>query len=171
MEIEAAEALTDLFQQRAENRELDYRTARLSVDTLGRAEISITNITPIETARHLRHLLTTQNGLHQRFRLDNGIPAPIMLQINGRYRHETLDKEYGLEPALVMRFMEEADPSNVLINYDTIWSPDKDSRVQLEGPSLKAFIHILERAGSDWSNIYFTESAPTQPSHLRLVKG
>ena len=167
---ETAERLTSLFQKSAEDRALDFRTVRLCVDTEERSEITFSNMSPHGTAQYLKNLLNTQNPLFKRLTLDNGMPAPIVLLINGRYRHETLDKEYALEPALIIRFMDENMASDITVNYDTYWSPSEERQKNFSGPTIHQFIRTLEKAGLDWSQVSFTETPPKKPGPLKLVK-
>ncbi len=163
--------LTKLFRKEVEHRELDYRSVSLSIETGQGTEITISSLKPRDAARYLRNFLTTHHDLFQRMHLDNGIPSPIVLKIDGWYRHETLEKEYRLEPALMIRFMQEDQPSQVIINYDTYWSPSDDRQAHMEGPAIKDFIRILEKADDDWNKVNFTHRTPPHGTHLKLVKG
>jgi hypothetical protein len=166
--------LTDLFNGNAEGYRLIFSSVQFSYVNIQGNKITIEPQNPRDLSDFMLDIRERKHGL---FMPDLGrFPEQnlMSLRIAGTKTHvfeNGTTKEYGLEPALLMQFMDFDRPCRTLY---AAFQGALTSRIE-DGPNFSEMIRVLSDAGQSWSAVDFeggirAKRPSKSRAHLKLIK-
>lgn len=168
-----AQRLTSLFNGTASSGILNFSSVTVSMSTAFDTHASFTVPSPSLAARYVKLLENPDHPLFERavHRFPSGdFLDPIVFKVMGRYRRPDDKLEYAVT-AMRLRFSNENLASELCFNERFSLQDSDSPDLGYEGPTMKEFIRILEKAGDNWSNMDFNlaKTTPSNPNRLKLV--
>lgn len=165
-----AKTLTDIFNQRAPGRWLDFSTTQIYFEAVGGANVSVRPLAPEQAAEYLISIRDGHNPLFYPGRLSQKISEPICLSFEGTLTRQIgqYRKEYRFLKAVTFRFFTMSGGSQLIFHEEFGHYGGNEARAHSGGPSLNEMIRILQRAGNDWRKVNFMPDG-ARP-FLRILK-
>ncbi|HEY0901654.1 MAG TPA: hypothetical protein VGD95_05975 [Micavibrio sp.] len=171
MEYAEARWLTDLFNHRTHDCQLNLGQITISMESAAGSLWTVNARTPFEIASHLKFFRDTNLPLLKRgtfeMKTRADLPNPIMLEAQGRYIDPLSKLTWHEEQLARFRFFENESPSEMCLHGDFNREDRRHPLNKRPGPTLNQVITLMYAAGHNWNKINFI---PPQLKPLKLVK-